>query len=251
MTHQNETIAPQARYLIVTTGRSGSSLLSAILADAGADFGVPERQDWNRRSGWYEHPKLVSAYIWFRLWHSLPAPAQFARRFCQRRMCRELDTAMAEARFAKQSRLFYLVRQVHALGYIPQIMVSYRSPPGFLASRFKKSMMTVPEMSEFYYEVYSTALLQLGVFGGCAVSYEEMASQEETAWAEAVSSLTGLDCQRILDSRLKRVKSVTGSPEFPILDQRVWEVYEALQALRGHLVGPGSGDAAADLQEVL
>ena len=44
------------RFLIVGTGRCGSSLLSAILARAGANFDMPLRAEWDRRSGEYEHP---------------------------------------------------------------------------------------------------------------------------------------------------------------------------------------------------
>jgi LPS sulfotransferase NodH len=34
------------RYMLVGTGRSGSSLLSAILADAGANFDMPNVSAW-------------------------------------------------------------------------------------------------------------------------------------------------------------------------------------------------------------
>ena len=40
--------ADRTRYLLLTPGRSGSSLLASLLADLGANFGLPAPGDWNR-----------------------------------------------------------------------------------------------------------------------------------------------------------------------------------------------------------
>ena len=53
--HEND----NRRFFIVTVGRTGSSLLASILADAGADFGVQGKADWDPAGGAYEHPSLV------------------------------------------------------------------------------------------------------------------------------------------------------------------------------------------------
>ena len=47
------------RYLIVSDGRSGTTLLASILGMAGTDFGLPVAEDWNPSSGSNEHPDLV------------------------------------------------------------------------------------------------------------------------------------------------------------------------------------------------
>ena len=40
-----------SKYFIVTVGRTGSSLLCAVLADASADFGMKAPEDWDPRRG--------------------------------------------------------------------------------------------------------------------------------------------------------------------------------------------------------
>ena len=39
------------RFFVVTVGRTGSSLLASILADAGADFGVQSEDKWDAGGG--------------------------------------------------------------------------------------------------------------------------------------------------------------------------------------------------------
>ena len=46
------------RFFVVTVGRTGSSLLASILADAGADFGVQSEDKWDSGGGAYELPSL-------------------------------------------------------------------------------------------------------------------------------------------------------------------------------------------------
>ena len=65
------------RFIIVGTGRSGSSLLAAILAGAGADFAMPSKQQWGRDGGGFEHPDFVRAYNWYEranILKTLPVP---------------------------------------------------------------------------------------------------------------------------------------------------------------------------------
>ena len=52
------------KFLIVGIGRSGSSLLAAILAKSGGNFGLPSLDDWDRRDGVLEHPYVLNAYKW-------------------------------------------------------------------------------------------------------------------------------------------------------------------------------------------
>jgi hypothetical protein len=46
------------RILIVSDGRVGSTLITAILAAAGADLGLPAVEQWNPLGGAHEHPGL-------------------------------------------------------------------------------------------------------------------------------------------------------------------------------------------------
>lgn len=58
-------MAANTRYLLVGAGRSGSSLLAAIMADNGADFHMPRVDDWNAGSGAYEHAEIATALKWY------------------------------------------------------------------------------------------------------------------------------------------------------------------------------------------
>ena len=56
----------KVRFIMVTTGRSGSSLLAAIIADAGGKFGFPSKDKWDPESGAMEHPLAQQASLLFR-----------------------------------------------------------------------------------------------------------------------------------------------------------------------------------------
>src|SRR5215467_3555057 len=54
--------ADRRRFFVVTAGRTGSSLLASILADAGADFSITAADDWDTaRGGSMEHPDIRTA----------------------------------------------------------------------------------------------------------------------------------------------------------------------------------------------
>src|SRR5271163_3957531 len=54
------------RYFVVNSGRSGSTLLSVILAEAGAQFDLPIPRSWNPVGGEMEHPLGLRATAAFR-----------------------------------------------------------------------------------------------------------------------------------------------------------------------------------------
>lgn len=228
------------RYLIVGTGRTGSSLLSAILSNSGARFNLPVVTSWDRQSGEFEHPGLPRAYKWY--WRSLNLPflvprKQALRAICRNRMNAALQSALTEAHFAKSSQLVFLVRPIQALGYKPRIIVSYRDFTGFSASRYLRFGLKAPEMARIYDEVYSTALLQLGIFGGCAVDYDELISRKEREWAKALSVVTGFDQSRLLGQRDALVRDPRARVEnlcaqYP----RTAQLYSALRRLKGRAV---------------
>lgn len=229
------------RYLTVGTGRSGSSLLSAILADAGAIFDMLKISSWDRISGAYEHPKLHSA----KRWHSRSAkiaksvlPSQPLKRFFEIRMQRDLSNLFYETIFAKSTELTWLVQPIYKLGYQLKILVSYRKFNDYCASGHLKFNWSIPELVKVYNEVNSTALLQLEIFGGCAVSYEELTDPEEKSWAETVSSVTGLSCNRLLQGREKHNVPILRDSVLTIFDEAAEEIYSKLLKFKGTVVNP-------------
>src|SRR3954453_15534246 len=50
------------KYLLIGTERSGSTLLSSLLANADANFGFEKNREWYRGSGDYEHQIIIDTY---------------------------------------------------------------------------------------------------------------------------------------------------------------------------------------------
>ncbi|MEQ8994949.1 MAG: hypothetical protein RID53_00400 [Coleofasciculus sp. B1-GNL1-01] len=225
------------RYLIVGTGRSGSSLLAAILADAGADFNLPSVLTWNRSSGAYEHPKLICACKWFFRSHKAAFLSDQLRRFCEIRMERELLLLWQEAVFAKYPNAVWLIHFIPRLGYSPKVILSYREFTSFSLSEYLKKGVSMPDLVKKYYEINSTAMLALNVFGGVAVSYEELVDKNDTMWADAISSLTNIDSQKIIYFRNQRVKEIKNKNNFSIYyDEKTTNIYQSMVELKGKLI---------------
>jgi len=222
------------RFFIVGTGRSGSSLLAAILADAGAVFDIPRRESWNPGSGAYEHPLIISARRWQSRMRKIDEsllPNRLGYRFCYRRMTRDLDTLLRRALFVKSSDLYLLVHHAKHLGYAPSIIVSYRDFNRYARSRFLRSGNTLGELIERYRNTYGTAALQLQTFGGCVVSYDDLVDSSEVGWIEAVATVTGLPQEAILRARAQRVRVPRAVDRTPLFDY-------VFSRLSGRVVAP-------------
>lgn len=217
------------------TGRSGSSVLAAICANAGAPFGMETREAWDNRSGANEHPGLIRAYKW---WHRArtvqhaPVPDIGGRAWCERRARHELDRALSGAVFGKSSTLVWLVPLIADLGYEPRVIVLYRRFSEFAMSRHKRFGWSYHELRENYCDVYETALLQQQAFGGTVIAYEDLTDPAQTGWADALAKLTGLSDERLLAER----EAITGEPRHHAAalwhDPAVERVQDALEAAR-------------------
>jgi hypothetical protein len=226
------------RYMLVGTGRSGSSLLSAIIADAGANFDMPNVSAWDRRSGAYEHPELINSYKWFLRSKKMALLSDRLRRFCEIRTENKLSTLLDRAVFAKYPHAFRLIHFTPELEFYPKIILSYRDFAGYSKSMYRKNGMDMPNLIKSYKEINSTALLQLEVFGGVAINYKELVDKSETNWAETISSLTGIDFSSLLESREKRVQlnhnmsSITKNYSF---DSEINAIYSMLNQSKGEI----------------
>ena len=240
-----KTSVDRKRFFITGTGRSGSALLAAIMADAGADFDMDYRADWNPKSGAYEHQSALNAYMWYqraRKVESAPLPTRL-RNFCERHSVRHLKTLLENARFVKTSTLIWLTQLANRLGYSPVLIVSYRSFSGYVRSCYIRNGWSLPFLTDTYYEIYSTALLELEIFGGCAIDYEEMTDVAETSWADILAQVTGLSRDRLLEGRAKRLRPNTKAAA-PLLfdpepiDARPQAVFKSLRNLKGKFIEP-------------
>jgi len=231
------------RFLIVSTGRCGSSLLSAILAHAGADFDLPDLDSWSRSSGAYEHPKLEKAYAWFRLMQALPtwpAPSRYLRQLTMKKMDRLLLDAMSKAKYAKTTNLVYLVQPISKLGYRPKIIISYRQFQGYATSRYRRTNLSFSDLTEKYIDTYGTALLQLSIWGGCLVSYEEMINSGCSEWIDVVCKLTNLEKELVAKCRndvIKPRSNIKASlSNISKIDNRIIELMKELSKYKGQAV---------------
>ncbi len=232
----------QTRFLIVGSGRSGSSLISAILHDAGAGFYLPGVADWDPVKGAYEHPALHRAYHWQSRAEKIAQsmwPDRLGRRACERRADGHLASLLPHATYLKSTTLVWLVQRIYRLGYRPAIIVSFRTFAEYCSSRFLKFGWSMPRLTSTYVDTYATALLQLGIFGGCALDHRDVVSPEETSWAEALAELTGLEAGALLKKRGERVKAIEREwPQelVPAIDPAVNEIDERLRALRSRVI---------------
>lgn len=233
------------RFLIVGTGRSGSTLLAGVLAGAGARFNMARVTNWNPRSGEYEHPLIHSARRWQSRAEKIKAsliPDILGRRFCVRRMQRDLRALLGEAEFVKSTDLIWLVHPIFRLGFPMRIIVSYRPFADYARSRYVRYGWNVADLVKSYRDVYSTAALQLHVYGGCAINYDDLVTPDQTAWADALAQLTGIARDSLLNSRAEIVRKRDASkpPLFDMtaLDGSISLLYQVLEDLRGRVIEP-------------
>jgi hypothetical protein len=239
----------RVRYFIVSSGRCGSSLLASILADSGAEFGLSIPSDWSQDSGEMEHPDIAYTSRQFRRAnYILPFKrssliAKYLidiRRSLGKKRAKQV---LEKVRYAKADNLDYWIWNVPKLGYHPRIIASYRDFASTARSFFILRGMGFTEFSDYYYRVYGNSLLMLNTYGGCAVSFEELIDENETAWADALSQTTSLPADSLLHSRNERLKQGTGGSvhnpvDANLISPKVRRIEENMRELKGRFIPP-------------
>lgn len=234
------------RLIMVTTGRSGSSLLAAVIADAGGNFGFPSEDEWDPAAGAMEHPVAQEASRLFRRAYYLRRVKRLfffykylidIRRSLGKKKLREV---LKEAHFIKADNMDLWVWHLTKLGYRPRIITTYRRFADNARSLFVLRGMHFDDIVDYYCRINQNALLMLDVYGGCAVSYEELVDPEDTAWADALALTTGLSRDALLAARDKRIEGkVQHGPEaVGLSDPKAERIFEKLRKLKGIAVGP-------------
>ncbi len=230
-----------SKHFIVTVGRTGSSLLCAVLADASADFGMKAPKDWDPRRGVMENFELRRAAHHYRrawdidhgrLFNLSPVLESKWRRYLGRRC---LARALTQAQFFKGSDVDLLTQPVFKLGYLPKLILSYRGPQATLASLLVGRTHAGPDqLASEYVRVYRQGIALLRCFGGCVVPYAELKSGSFD-W-RTITELTGLAEKQLIAAAAHRSaggeeEAIAGSP-YPEADQ----IFDALQEMRGLVV---------------
>jgi hypothetical protein len=235
--------ASRIRYLIVSDGRTGSSLIAAILGAAGANLGMSHVENWDQLYGAHEFPEMAridrlleQAQYLTELSRKLPAVRHVARlwRSLAKRRVRRLMTKTVYLKISPYAAPF-----IFKLGLTPRVIAVYRDFGDLARSKMLAHRMPWPAIANRCLMTYRNALICIHTFGGCAISYEEMMDPGQSAWIDALASCTGLPRQLLLDARARIVKPTTIRRTAPFrLDERLDHLQEDLRSLRGRYVTP-------------
>lgn len=241
----NSSLDSRVKYLIVSDGRSGTTLLTSILGTAGADFGLPVAEHWDASGGSNEHPDLVPTTDVLEKAEALTAHstrypglsilARGYRSYAKRKVKRLLD----KAPYHKSSA--YMAPYAFKLGFSPRVIASYRQSGDLARSKMLLQRTTYPTIVERIEMTYRNALIGIHTFGGCAISYEEIIDPDETDWMEALSQLTGIEYDTLMGARQRIVRTTNpGSSTDFRLDARLEALYEDLGAIKGRYIPPSA-----------
>jgi len=233
------------RYFIVTLGRSGSSLLGAILADAGAQFGVQTPDEWDPRSGQMEGTAIKWAAHHYRRAYDIGEGTKYVlvpaleAKFRLQRGRRYLKQALQRSQFLKIGDLDLVIQPSFKLGYDPRVILNYRQLELNLPSLLVGRTHTGPDqLAREYVRIYRQGLMLLHTFGGCTVAYNELQDVEARGWADALGVVTGLDQRGLLDSRKQRLKGPADRGDVEPIYAEAYRIYEALRSLSGQAIEP-------------
>jgi hypothetical protein len=235
------------RYFIVSAGRTGSSLLAAILADAGADFALDAPADWDRNAGEMEHRELFHANRLIQSAYALSARKPgwgvarlrwvIARSLGKRRLHKLLNTA----RFFKVADAHWTIRTAFKLGYFPVVLLNFRRFEDYAVSLgLMWDMSTVEMLAEQYVMHLTRGLQLLNTFGGCAVGYESLVGAQVQSWVEPLSFLTGLPVHRLTGARERRVSDVSPPVIGSLGHPRIERLYDTLCTINGRVIPPSA-----------
>jgi len=226
------------RYFIVSQGRSGSSLLAAILDDCGADFG-PGAHD-----GRWNSPEIDRA---IRCAHLAtrnfgPAASGLARaayKFWRSKAKRLLRTALRDADFSKNHWSTSILPLVERLGYRPVMIVSWRNPAE-VAVRDMVQLKNPPStFMPAILQAYMDSFYSLVRYGGVVIDHADLTNPDAVDWAHALAQVTGLPARDLLSSRRRLLRRREPQPVADIWAQaEIESIAQSLAHLKNHPVPP-------------
>jgi hypothetical protein len=220
-------------YCIVGPGRSGSSLLAAVIANSGGNFGMEARVDWDHVKGCMEHPWGHASYTYLSRKRKLSDSILPQRLFGMAYLDRQFKSTMSKLKavdYAKSSTLIWVVPYLTQVGIAPKVIVSFRDFGSYALSRHCKFGWDFDRLVDSYINVYMTAWVQLHLYGGLIVDYADMCDTANDEWLSGISELTGLRTDDLVASRDRIVKQAQlRSMELPgQVSARIGEVSELM-----------------------
>jgi hypothetical protein len=219
-----EMVGPdRQRYFIVTHGRSGSSLLAAILESCGADFGPGCAGDSDTERDHWESRRIDRAIRCAHRANRHFTPAmcgmgKAAYRYWRSRAKVLLRVELREARYSKNRWNTVVLPLAEHLGYRPVIIVSYRQPAEVVLSDMRQLKNMPSTFMASITQTYLDALYALGRYGGVVVDHAELVDPAREDWAFALEAVTGLEAGHLLAARRRLLKPVHARLE----DQSAW-----------------------------
>jgi hypothetical protein len=237
----------QRRVFILSSGRSGSTLLAAVLADAGAEFGIRAPERWDPGTGALEHRELHRMAAWMSYAYDLSPdrPGIGPRRYLwdlYRSMGKtRLRQLLHVARYIKGEGADFAVQPAFKMGYFPTIIVSYRRFEDFATSSgLMRGHSNLESLVKYYNRVNRNALLLLQTFGGCVVGYDALSDPRDISWVDPLAAATGLPADKLIAAREHRLRFKSRRDKTQPLDASTAETFANLDALRGLAVPPSA-----------
>jgi len=235
------------RVFILSSGRSGSTLLASILADSGAAFGMDTPEHWDPGTGDLEHRELHRMAAWMGYAYDLSAdrpgigPRRYLWDFYRSMGKSRLRRLLREAHYIKGEGADFAVQPAFKMGYFPTIISSYRRFEAFaISSGLMRGHSNLETLVKYYNRVNRNALLLLRMFGGCVVSYEPLSDLDDTSWALPLAAATGLPVEELVAARNRRLRGSARRDAPQPLDASADETFASLDALRGLAIPPSA-----------
>ena len=242
------------KYFILSPGRTGSSLLSSFLADAGARFVAEHKESWNPLAGAFEDEAFDHMAFLLSQAHYLEVEKRFTplyklsykkivtlKRFLAKRKMRRI---FSKSSYFKGGNPHHSVQLSAHLGYWPVVIVNCRPYDTWMGSMYPgQRNHTVESLTANYVTCLKNSLALLGLFGGCVVDYKEIMDTEERLWAENLGKVTGLDADAILESRRKRLGKPGPETALPVRNAEAAQIYDYIQEYASQVVPPSPAAA--------
>lgn len=182
------------KVFILGPPRSGTTLLSAILANAGGRFALDPVDHWNPKAGELEHPLAIQASVqidrsekWKPISHSLSRHFENKAQDCLARLLKVADFVKYPPRSEK-----FPVLGVR-LGYDPSCVVIVRPFLEFALSFLRMKNLDWLELESLYRQNLFTSVLLARQFGGCVIRYHDLVNLDTGRWLAPLSEATGLE----------------------------------------------------------
>ena len=237
------------RFFILTPSRSGSSFLSSLLSDAGANFPGEIAATWNPLGGAFESHDLGDAAYLFDQADNIQKSklhSPFYRLFYKKIVTykrakgkHKTQKVLKNSTFFKAANLHSLPRISAFMGYWPVIILNYRNFPEWLGSMYPgQRYHTVESLTHNYVTALENSVALLGLFGGCVMKYSDLMDPDSEDWAQVLGEVTGLDGTVILESRNRRFRDPGPESPLPVRLTRSEETTTLIGEYEGRAVSP-------------